>query len=145
MAGKPIEISLEQLGVVITEDIKNTFDAIEIEAGILQESLYKNGSSLQAVASLLESKYGWLEQGFESDKNGDLKRAIDIVVKGLSEGHFSEQQFLNAVAATMINPINRREFGSNAPSTIKSKGFDKVMVHTGRFIRNIKARMAGRF
>ena len=144
MAEEPIEISLEQLGVTITEDIKKTFDAIEIEAGILQNAMYKNGTSLQKVAGILESKYGWLEKGFNSDKNGDLKRAIDIVVKGLSEGHFSEQQFLNAVAATMVNPINRREFGSNAPSTIKAKGFDKVMVHTGRFINKIKARMSGR-
>lgn len=135
-------ISLEDLGVVITEDIKNTFDAIEVEAGILQESFYKNGTSLQKVAGILESKYGWLEKGLTTDKNSDLRRAIDIVVKGLSEGHFTEQQFLNAVAATMVNPINRREFGSNAPSTTRRKGFDKVMVDTGRFIKAIKARMS---
>lgn len=137
------EISLEELGVVITEDIKRTFDDIEVEAGILQEALYKNGSSLQKVASILESKYGWIEKGIETDENTDLRRAVDIVVKGLSEGHFSAQQFTNAVAATFINPINRREFGSNAPATIKAKGFDKVMVHTGLFISKIKARMTG--
>lgn len=136
-------IRLEDLGVIVTEDIKKTFDQIEIEAGILQEQFYKNGTSLQKVAGILEQKYGWLEKGVKTEKNDDLRRAIDIVVKGLSEGHFTEQQFLNAIAATFVNPINRREFGHNAPSTIKAKGFDKVMVHTGRFIKAIKARMEG--
>ena len=103
-------IRLEDLGVVITEDIKNYFDDIEVEAGIINEALYKNGKSLQDVASILQSKYGWIDKGLETGKNKDLKTAIDIVVKGLSDGRFSEQQFLNAVAACFINPINRKDF-----------------------------------
>lgn len=138
---RQVEIRLEDLGVVVTEDIKKTFEDIEIEAGVLQEQFYKNGTSLQKVASILEAKYGWLEKGLTTGKNSDLRRAVNIVVQGLAQGHFTEQQFLNAVAATMVNPINRKEFGSNAPSTVKAKGFDKVMVHTGRFIKSIKARL----
>lgn len=135
-------ISLNDMGVVITADIKAYFDNIEIEAGILQDSFYKNGgTSLQQVAGVLEEKYGWLEKGITSGDNKDLRRAIDIVVTGLMDGSFSEQQFLNAVRYTMVNPIHRREFGSNAPSTIKKKGFDKVMVDTGKFVRAIKARL----
>lgn len=138
-----IEISLEKFIKEVPKGIKATLEQIEVEAGILQEQMYRNGTSLQDVAGILEAKYGWLEKGFTSEQNDDLKRAIEIVVQGLMSGHFTEQQFLNAVAATMINPINRREFGSNAPSTIKRKGFDKVMVCTGRFIKAIKARISG--
>jgi hypothetical protein len=134
-------IRLEDLGVVVTEDIRKYFDEIEVEAGIINEALYKNGKSLQEVASILQKKYGWIDKGLESGKNNDLKTAIDIVVKGLSDGRFSEQQFINAVAACFINPINRKEFGSNKPSVIKAKGFDHVMVHTGLFISKIKARL----
>lgn len=134
-------IKLEDLGVIITEDIKKYFDDLEVEAGIINEALYKNGKSLQEVAGILQQKYGWIDKGLESGKNSDLKTAIDIVVRGLSEGVFSEQQFINAVAACFINPINRKEFGSNKPSVIKAKGFDHVMVHTGLFISKIKARL----
>lgn len=137
-------ISLEELGVIVTADIKRTFDAIEVEAGILQDSLYQNGSSLQAVAAELEKRYGWIEKGIQTKSNDDLRRAIDIVVKGLSEGQFTEQQFINAIVATFVNPIHRREFGHNSPATIKAKGFDKVMVDTQRFIRSIKARLTRR-
>lgn len=134
-------INLADLGVIVTDDIKKAVDAIEVTAGILQESLYKNGTSLQKVASLLEEKYGWIERGIGTKDNNDLRRAVDIVVKGLATGHFTEQQFINAVKATFVNPINRREFGSNAPSTVAKKGFDKCMVDTGKFIKAINATM----
>lgn len=134
-------VLLNELGVVVTKDVDDYFKNIEVVAGILQDSLYKNGSSLQKVAAILEKKYKWIEKGVETHQNDDLKRAIEIVIGGILSGNLSEQQFINAVAATLINPINRREFGSNAPSTIKAKGFDKVMVHTGKFINAIKARI----
>lgn len=137
-------IKLEDLGVIVTEDIRNTFANIEVEAGILQEQLYKNGASLQQVAGELQSRYGWIDKGIRTGENSDLKVAIDIVVKGLAEGKFTEQQFVNAVKACFVNPINRREFGSNSPLTIKIKGFDKVMVDTGRFIKAINARLTRR-
>lgn len=132
-------VSLESLGVIVTEDIKRAFDDIAVNAGILQESLYKNGSSLQQVAGELEQRYGWIEHPLDSEQNNDLRRAVDIVVKGLSTGHFTEQQFLNAIIATFKNPINRREYGDNSPATIARKGFNKVMVDTGKFISSIKA------
>lgn len=134
-------INLSELGTIVAGDVKAYFDEIEVEAGILQDALYKNGASLQDVARKLNEKYNWLEHGLSTDQNMDLQRAIEIVVDGISKGIFSEQQFVNAVAAVFINPINRREFGDNAPSTVARKGFNHVMVHTGLFISKIKARL----
>lgn len=134
-------INLSELGTIVAGDVKAYFDEIEVEAGILQEALYKNGASLQDVARKLNERYNWLEHGLSTDQNMDLQRAIEIVVDGISKGIFSEQQFVNAVAAVFINPINRREFGDNAPSTVARKGFNHVMVHTGLFISKIKARL----
>ncbi len=134
-------INLSELGTIVAGDVKAYFDEIEVEAGILQDALYKNGASLQDVARKLNERYNWLEHGLSTDQNMDLQRAIEIVVDGISKGIFSEQQFVNAVAAVFINPINRREFGDNAPSTVARKGFNHVMVHTGLFISKIKARL----
>lgn len=134
-------INLSELGTIVAGDVKAYFDEIEVEAGILQEALYKNGASLQDVARKLNERYNWLEHGLSTDKNMDLQHAIEIVVDGISKGIFSEQQFVNAVAAVFINPINRKEFGDNAPSTVARKGFNHVMVHTGLFISKIKARL----
>lgn len=138
---KQVTLFLEDFVEQLPKDIEETFKDIEVEAGILQEQMYKNGTSLQLVASILEKRYGWLEKGVTSPDNSDLKRAVDIIVKGLLIGHFTEQQFLNAVRATMINPINRKEFGHNSEATQKRKGFDKVMVHTGRFINAIRSKI----
>lgn len=132
-------IELADLGVEISDDLKKYFENIEIQAGILQDALYRNGTSLKNVASILQGKYGWLEKGIQTGENSDLKKAVDIVVKGLLTGHFTEQQFINAIKACFINPINRKEFGSNAESTKRRKGFDKVMVETGKFIKSINA------
>lgn len=132
-------IELADLGVEISEDLKKYFENIEIQAGILQDALYRNGTSLKNVASILQGKYGWLEKGIQTGENSDLKKAVDIVVKGLLTGHFTEQQFINAIKACFINPINRKEFGHNAESTKRRKGFDKVMVETGKFIKSINA------
>lgn len=134
-------INLDQLVDTVSADVEAYFSDIEVEAGILQEALYKNGASLQDVARRLNERYNWLEHGLNTDQNMDLKTAIQIVVDGISKGIFSEQQFCNAVAAVFINPINRKEFGDNAPSTIARKGFNHVMVHTGLFISKIKARL----
>lgn len=134
-------ITLADLGITVEGDIKAYFDNIEVEAGILQDQLYQNGTSLQDVAAKLEEKYGWIDHGLRTHENDDLKRAIDIVVKGLMDGHFTEQQFINAIKACFVNPINRYEYGHNAPATQKRKGFDKVMVDTGRFIKAINARI----
>lgn len=132
-------IELADLGVEISDDLKKYFENIEIQAGILQDALYRNGTSLKNVASILQGKYGWLEKGIQTGENSDLKKAVDIVVKGLLTGHFTEQQFINAIKACFINPINRKEFGRNAESTKRRKGFDKVMVETGKFIKSINA------
>lgn len=134
-------INLSELGSVVAGDVKAYFDEIEVEAGILQEALYKNGASLQDVARKLNERYNWLEHGLDTPNNMDLQTAIAIVVDGISKGIFSEQQFCNAMAAVFINPINRKEFGDNAPSTAARKGFNHVMIHTGLFISKIKARL----
>lgn len=134
-------INLEDLVGTVSQDVSNYFADIEVDAGILQEALYKNGTSLQEVARKLNQRYNWLEHGLTTDKNMDLQKAIEIVVDGISKGIFSEQQFCNAVAAVFINPINRKEFGDNSPVTQAIKGFNHVMVHTGLFISKIKARL----
>lgn len=131
---------INELYDVLSADIQAKLDELTINAGILEESLYKNGTSLTKVASILNAKYKWLTP-VKDINNKDLQKAIEIIIDGLSKDIFNTTMVLNTIKATLVNPINRMEYGHNAPSTIKAKGFDKVMVNTGKFLRSINALM----
>jgi hypothetical protein len=47
----------------------------------------------------------------------------------------------NAIQAIVRNPILRGDYGRNNLFTQKVKGFNRLMIDTGQFFNNIKARV----
>lgn len=47
----------------------------------------------------------------------------------------------NLIQAIIRNPITRGEYGKNAKSTAKEKGFNRFLIDTGQLFRAIKARI----
>lgn len=49
-----------------------------------------------------------------------------------------------ALRNVVVRPILKGAYGTNAPSTVKRKGFNRFMVDTGQFLKAIKAEVTGK-
>jgi Tfp pilus assembly major pilin PilA len=97
--------------------------------------------SLAEVAKYTDNKFKWLKKPFKLANNKDVIN----VVKELSKQVFGKKsidnkRLENAVQAVIRNPILRGDYGNNAASTIKAKGFNKLGIDTAQLFKSIKAK-----
>ena len=97
--------------------------------------------SLSEVARYNDNRFKWLKKPFSLAKNKDVIE----VVKELSAQVFGKKakdnkRLENAVQAVIRNPILRGDYGNNAISTIRQKGFNKLGVDTAQMFKAIKAK-----
>jgi hypothetical protein len=87
---------------------------------------------------ILNSHYEFAKKNpFENVNNRDVVNVLKLLVR-LSNGKVNEKQFENGILATIVNPINRKEYGHNAEETVAEKGFDWPMKDTGSFVNQFK-------
>lgn len=104
----------------------------------------KSKVMISEVAEKLDEKYNWTGKAINNE-NRDLDNVIDWVLEVVFTGsERSKRQLLNACRALVRNPILRKEFESNAASTIKQKGFNRPLIDTGTFFSKIFARFTKR-
>ncbi len=97
--------------------------------------------SVAQVAEFNDKKYGWFDYTIAHDD-----RALIDVTTAMAEqisvnDDRSKRRYLNALSAWLRNPITLHKFGSNNTKYARWKGFDWVMVRTGRMFNTIKARL----
>jgi hypothetical protein len=98
--------------------------------------------SLVYIAQVLEKyHFKWLTKPFTLANN----KEIIAVVKEIAEQTFGKKspdnrRLENAVQAVVRNPILRGDYGNNASSTVKQKGFNKLGIDTGQFFKAIRAK-----
>lgn len=116
------------------------------KSGLTKKSRSKKGLEKQItigeLAIILNSKYKFLENPIHKESNKELLKILKIIADELSrkiDPIKAEKRIINNLKASIINPINRMEYGNNAPSTIKIKGFNKPIVDTGQIINKIDA------
>ena len=95
--------------------------------------------TLYSIAKELEQKYKWLTRPFTIKNNQNLLNVIRMVVEQFN-GKGSERRIVNALQAVIRNPILRGDYGKNSRKTAKAKGFNKLMICTAQFFRNIMAK-----
>jgi hypothetical protein len=99
-------------------------------------------SSIWDVVVANQKRYKFLRALFKNKSNKELSQIIKYLAKTI-EGKISiersDRLIQNKLVASVINPINRREYGSNSLPTIRRKGFDFVMKDTGQMASKIKA------
>jgi hypothetical protein len=99
--------------------------------------------SLVYIAKTLEKyHFKWLTRPFKyKGLNHDVQRMVDeLAAQVFGKKSPNNKRLENAVQAVVRNPILRGDYGSNATSTIASKGFDKLGIATGQFFKAIKAK-----
>lgn len=100
----------------------------------------KIDGTLFGIAEELDAAYKWLRRPFALSTNKDLLAVINTIVEELN-GRENKRRLINAVQAVVRNPILRGDYGRNSKKTAKEKGFNKLMMSTGQFFKNIKARL----
>lgn len=102
----------------------------------------KNPKLIQIMA-MLNKEHGMLDKALEVAGNKEILELADLFVElGLDKkGDLVRiRRIQNLCRAIVRNPILRKEYGNNKPSTVKSKGFDQLGINTGTLFKNIEAR-----
>ena len=113
-----------------------------LAGGLVRYRRKNSKATIGQVEGWLDDRYGWLQKVIDEDNENeaDLKEVIKRLSSLFGKDDESlKKRYLNACRALVRNPILRKEFGSNAPSTIKQKGFDHPMRDTGKFFKAINA------
>lgn len=108
--------------------------------------------TLGQLAIYLDNRYGVFTDAADNFNNQDLNVVTQELIKAFSGDPVNERRIQNAAIALIRNPIMRKDFGSNAKTTVdggigyngykvQGKGFDWPMVDTGTFFTNIKAKI----
>lgn len=107
-------------------------------------NLLKHGNevdgTLYSIAKELDQEYKWLRKPFMLQSNEDVINVLNFIVENMN-GKDNLQRIVNAVQAVVRNPILRGSYGRNSARTAKKKGFNKLLMSTGQFFKNIKARL----
>lgn len=96
--------------------------------------------SLTDVAESLDKRFHWLERPFRLPQNQDVQQVVSDIAKSVNMNHTGKNRVLNGTQAVIRNPILGNYYGGNSARTVKIKGFDKLLMWTGQFFQNIKAR-----
>lgn len=99
--------------------------------------------SLVQVASILDKHhFKWLRSPFKKQGlNQDVIKVVnELAAQLFGKKSLDNKRLENAVQAVIRNPILRGDYGNNARSTIRAKGFDKLGIDTAQFFKSIKAK-----
>lgn len=97
--------------------------------------------TIAEVAEFNDKKYDWFDYTIENDDRALIDVTVAMAEQIASNNPQSQKRYLNALSAWLRNPITLRKFGNNEPRYVRWKGFDWVMVRTGRMFNSVKARL----
>jgi len=150
------------------ERINGRFSKYSFEVGILKDRKYRKPASKErGLTSLARgparrqsretSKYNvsdisafnrgdssdYLRDPFRKPANQDqklIKRFLAEFVK-MTSGKSQIRRVENLLQAIVRNPMARGDYGTNARSVQRRKGFDRFMIDTGQLFRSVTARI----
>lgn len=97
--------------------------------------------SLAQVAKFTDNRFKWLKKPFTLKENKDVLNVVkEIAAQVFGKKSVDNKRLENAVQAVIRNPILRGDYGNNAISTIKQKGFNKLGIDTAQMFKAIKAK-----
>lgn len=154
-----MKITSKGIGKTISKQIGN----YNFEVGILSDQpkkMRKKGSSksyaglkvsatgkasqkvsLAEVAKYTDNQFKWLKKPFTLPKNKEVIAVVkEIALQVFGKKSTDNKRLENAVQAVIRNPILRGDYGNNAPSTVKQKGFNKLGIDTAQMFKAIKAK-----
>ncbi len=96
--------------------------------------------TLRALMQQFNVRYHLLSAPWRAAANQDVTRVVQEIARNLkTKGDL--RRFINAAQAVVRNPIARGDYGGNSEQWAKIKGFNRLMINTGKFFNSIKAWM----
>lgn len=152
-----------KIDVKVAEAFRQRIGAYEIDVGILRDMApaqpapksagFKNLAggpalkikgnalgSLSDVAQELDVRHNWLLAPWHNPGNKEVLRVVEEFSKVLTNKNQNFRRLENAAQAVVRNPILRGEYGDNTQETAEAKGFNRLLIRTGRFFGSIKAK-----
>lgn len=158
---KDIQIQLGNLKGLVQADL----DKFSVQVGVLEDKpaakwkgpyrpffggkankqagLDKN-ITLRELLSKLEAVYNLLAGPWKDDGNKDVVEVTQEIQSSLakSRAHVADRRrFENAAQAVVRNPILRGDYGHNSKVWQEKKGFDRLLINTGKLFSHIRARL----
>ena len=154
---KDIDFKIDDLGRFIQKDL----DKYESEVGILEDKpaakwkgpqrTWHGGpanlqagqnkeTTLRALMAKFNATYNILLAPWQSAENKDVLLVIKTMAEDIAKGGALKNDFISAMQAVVRNPILRGDYGDNTKATEATKGFNRLMINTGKFFSNIKVR-----
>lgn len=120
---------------------KNGVQAGQLAGGPRNRQAGQNKSvTLRALMQAFNVRYHLLLAPWRSAANKDVTRVVQEIARNLkTKGDL--RRFINASQAVVRNPLARGDYGDNSPWWAKIKGFNRLMINTGKFFNSIKAWM----
>lgn len=94
--------------------------------------------TVRAIMEMFNERYNLLLAPWRAAANKDVTRVVEEIARSLrTPGDM--RRFLNAAQAVVRNPIARGDYGENSERWAKIKGFNRLLINTGKFFTSIKA------
>lgn len=136
-------------------------DKYQVEVGVLQDKVTYNAvpgrfktyagqrlavtgrkarGTLVEAAQELDKRFHWLERPWRLERNQDVQQVVSDMIESINMRDAGKQRVLNGMQAVIRNPILGNYYGRNSIRWAKIKGFNKLLMWTGQFFQNIRAR-----
>lgn len=97
-------------------------------------------TSLREVMDKMVVRFNLLLAPWRNRNNQDARDVTNALIDELNHGCPKRNRLPNAVQAVIRNPIVRQEYGDNTAGWAQKKGFNRLLINTGRLFRAIVAR-----
>lgn len=158
---KDIQIQLGNLKGLVQADL----DKFSVQVGVLEDkpaAKWKSPSktffggpanrqaglnkktTLREILSKFEAVYNLLAGPWTEDGNKDVVEVTKEMQRSLakSRDHVADRnRFENAAQAVVRNPILRGDYGDNSKMWQEAKGFNRLLINTGKLFSHIRARL----
>lgn len=101
-------------------------------------------TTVRAVLQKMDAAFNILLAPWSNPSNKNVALVLKEVILDMNKSHGDNKRIENAALAVVRKPILKNEYGHNSPQTIKSKGFDRLLINTGTMFSSIKARLKKR-
>lgn len=98
-------------------------------------------TTVEKVAAIQDDARKWFDFTIKNDDRALIDVTNAVAAQIIEHNDASQRRYLNACQAWLRNPITTHKFGHNNEKYARWKGFDWVLVRTGRMFNTVKARI----
>lgn len=112
-----------------------------MEGGPVRKKSYRTRGTVADVSEAVRKRVDFYRIPVRKKKSREIRKFLDAfgaLASGVTKGYGSVEAALRAVIRL---PILRGDYGKNAASTVKAKGFNRFMIDTGQLYRAIVAKV----